>query len=239
MPPPTWPIWSIHWVSNNLMSASDRLAVFSQSSLRTLSPISWSRCWLKISRAADMKKYENLIFGIVAWIVAVIIFFPIFWMAITAFKTEQGAYSPDLIFVPTLDSFKEVFSRSNYLGFMMNSIYVSVGSTLVCLIFAIPAAYKMSFFPTPKTQSTLLWMLSTKMMPAVGVLVPIYFLFRTFGLLDTVVGLIIIYTLINLPITIWMSYTSFCEIPAAILEAGRVDGASVWHEPLHPFRSFT
>jgi polyol transport system permease protein len=177
-----------------------------------------------------MKKYGNLIFGIVGWVVAVIMFFPIFWMAITAFKTEQGAYSPDLIFVPTLDSFKEVFSRSNYLAFMMNSIYVSIGSTLVCFVFAIPAAYKMSFFPTLKTQSTLLWMLSTKMMPAVGVLVPIYFLFRTFGLLDTVAGLIIIYTLMNLPIAIWMSYTYFCEIPAAILEAGRIDGATVWQE---------
>jgi sorbitol/mannitol transport system permease protein len=177
-----------------------------------------------------MKKYGNLIFGIVGWVVAVIMFFPIFWMAITAFKTEQGAYSPDLIFVPTLDSFKEVFSRSNYLAFMMNSIYVSIGSTLVCFLFAIPAAYKMSFFPTLKTQSTLLWMLSTKMMPAVGVLVPIYFLFRTFGLLDTVAGLIIIYTLMNLPIAIWMSYTYFCEIPAAILEAGRIDGATVWQE---------
>jgi sorbitol/mannitol transport system permease protein len=177
-----------------------------------------------------MKKYGNLIFGIVGWVVAVIMFFPIFWMAITAFKTEQGAYSPNLIFVPTLDSFKEVFSRSNYLAFMMNSIYVSIGSTLVCFVFAIPAAYKMSFFPTLKTQSTLLWMLSTKMMPAVGVLVPIYFLFRTFGLLDTVAGLIIIYTLMNLPIAIWMSYTYFCEIPAAILEAGRIDGATVWQE---------
>lgn len=177
-----------------------------------------------------MKKYGNLIFGIVGWVVAVIMFFPIFWMAITAFKTEQGAYSPDLIFVPTLDSFKEVFSRSNYLAFMMNSVYVSLGSTLVCFLFAIPAAYKMSFFPTLKTQSTLLWMLSTKMMPAVGVLVPIYFLFRTFGLLDTVAGLIIIYTLMNLPIAVWMSYTYFCEIPAAILEAGRIDGASVWQE---------
>jgi sorbitol/mannitol transport system permease protein len=177
-----------------------------------------------------MKKYGTLIFGIIGWIVAIIIFFPIFWMAITAFKTEQGAYSPDLIFLPTLDSFREVFARSNYLGFMMNSIYVSIGSTLVCFIFAIPAAYKMSFFPTPKTQSTLLWMLSTKMMPAVGVLVPIYFLFRTFGLLDTVTGLIIIYTLMNLPIAVWMSYTYFCEIPAAILEAGRIDGATVWQE---------
>jgi sorbitol/mannitol transport system permease protein len=177
-----------------------------------------------------MKKYGNLIFGLIGWIVAIIIFFPIFWMAITAFKTEQGAYSPNLIFLPTLDSFREVFARSNYLGFMMNSIYISIGSTLVCFIFAIPAAYRMSFFPTPKTQSTLLWMLSTKMMPAVGVLVPIYFLFRTFGLLDTVTGLIIIYTLMNLPIAVWMSYTYFCEIPAAILEAGRIDGATVWQE---------
>src|SRR5260221_3861646 len=117
------------------MSESDRLAVFSQLSLRILSPISWSRCWLKISRAADMKKYENLIFGIVAWIVAVIIFFLIFLMAITSFKTEEGAYSPDLIFVPTLDSFKEVLFRSNYLEVMMNSIYVSVRSTLDSLIF--------------------------------------------------------------------------------------------------------
>jgi sorbitol/mannitol transport system permease protein len=177
-----------------------------------------------------MKKYGNLILGIIGWIVALIIFFPIFWMAITAFKTEQGAYSPDLIFIPTIDSFKEVFSRSNYLAFMLNSIYVSIGSTLVCFLFAIPAAYRMSFFPTLKTQSTLLWMLSTKMMPAVGVLVPIYFLLKFAGLLDTVTGLIIIYTLMNLPIAVWMSYTYFCEIPGAILEAGRIDGATVWQE---------
>src|SRR5213594_1980354 len=147
-------------------------------------------------------------------------------MTITAFKTEQGAYAPNVIFLPTLESFREVFSRSNYLLFMMNSVYVSVGSTIVCFLFAIPAAYKMSFFPTPKTQSTLLWMLSTKMMPAVGVLVPIYLLSRFFGLLDTITGLIIIYALMNLPIAVWMTYTYFCEIPAAILEAGRIDGAT-------------
>ena len=183
-----------------------------------------------------MKKSGTLIFGIIGWLIAIIIFFPIFWMTITAFKTERGAYSPDLIFMPTLESFRDVFARSNYLAFVLNSIYVSIGSTLVCFLFAIPAAYKMSFFPTLKTQGTLLWMLSTKMMPAVGVLVPIYFLFRTFGLLDTVVGLIIIYTLMNLPIAIWMSYTYFCEIPAAILEAGRIDGASVWEELWHLLR---
>jgi sorbitol/mannitol transport system permease protein len=99
-----------------------------------------------------MKK--DTILGILGWIVAAIIFFPLFWMIITAFKTEQGAYSPDLIFLPTLESFKDVFARSNYLAFMLNSIVISVGSTLVCFLFAIPAAYSMAFFPTPKTRTT-------------------------------------------------------------------------------------
>jgi sorbitol/mannitol transport system permease protein len=186
-----------------------------------------------------MKKYSNTIFGIVGWIVAVIIFFPIFWMIITAFKTERGAYSPDLIFVPTLESFADVFARSNYLSFVLNSIYISIGSTLVCFLFAIPAAYSMSFFPTPNTQPRLLWMLSTKMMPAVGVLIPIYLLLKSVGLLDNILGLIIIYTLMNLPIAVWMSYTYFCEIPAAILNAGRIDRANLWEELWHLLRPMT
>lgn len=174
--------------------------------------------------------------ALLGWLVAVVLFFPIFWITITAFKTEQGAYSPDLIFRPTLESFRDVFARSNYLAFALNSIYISIGSTLLCFLLAIPAAYKMSFFPAPKTQSTLLWMLSTKMMPAVGVLVPIYLIFKTVGLLDSVPGLIIIYTLMNLPIAVWMSYTYFCEIPAAILEAARIDGASLMDELWHVLR---
>jgi sorbitol/mannitol transport system permease protein len=186
-----------------------------------------------------MKKSGTLILGLLGWVIAIIIFFPIFWMTITAFKTERGAYSPDIIFMPTLESFRDVFARSNYLSFVLNSLYVSIGSTLVCFLFAIPAAYKMSFFPTLKTQSRLLWMLSTKMMPAVGVLVPIYFLFKGAGLLDSVFGLIIIYTLMNLPIAVWMSYTYFCEIPAAILEAGRIDGATLWQEIWHLLRPMT
>jgi polyol transport system permease protein len=186
-----------------------------------------------------MKRSGALIFGIIGWLIAILIFFPIFWMTITAFKTERGAYSPDIIFMPTLESFRDVFARSNYLAFVLNSLYVSIGSTLVCFLFAIPAAYKMSFFPTLRTQSRLLWMLSTKMMPAVGVLVPIYFLFKGAGLLDNVFGLIIIYTLMNLPIAVWMSYTYFCEIPAAILEAGRIDGATLWQEIWHLLRPMT
>lgn len=165
-----------------------------------------------------------------AWLIALALFFPIFWMMITAFKTERDAYSMSLIFMPTLDSFREVFARSDYFLFARNSILISAGVTVLCLLLAVPAAYTMAFFPTRRTQSLLLWMLSTKMMPSVGVLVPIYLLWKNAGLLDTVSGLIIVYTLMNLPIAVWMAFTYFNEIPRDILEAGRIDGAATWQE---------
>ena len=108
-----------------------------------------------------------------------------------------------------------------------NSVVISFGSTLLGLLIAIPAAWAMAFVPTPKTKDLLMWMLSTKMMPAVGVLVPIYLLFRNTGLLDTRIGLVIVLTLINLPIIVWMLYTYFKEIPGEILEAARMDGATL------------
>jgi len=168
--------------------------------------------------------------GSCAWLIALLLFFPIFWMTITAFKTEQQAYSMSLFFTPTLQSFRDVFARSNYFAFAWNSIQISIGVTALCLLLAVPAAYAMAFFPEKRTQKILLWMLSTKMMPSVGVLVPIYLLWKSAGLLDTVTGLVIVYTLINLPIAVWMVYTYFCEIPRDILEAGRMDGAATWQE---------
>ncbi len=168
--------------------------------------------------------------GALAWIIALALFFPIFWMTITAFKTERDAYSMSLVFSPTFDSFREVFARSDYFLFARNSILISVGVTVLCLLLAVPAAYTMAFFPTRRTQKLLLWMLSTKMMPSVGVLVPIYLLWKNAGLLDTVTGLVIVYALMNLPIAVWMAFTYFNEIPRDILEAGRIDGAATWQE---------
>ena len=165
-------------------------------------------------------KLSKWAWGILAWLVALTIFFPIFVMIITAFKNEREAQSLSLFFIPTLVSFYEVFARSNYAVYVWNSILASIGSTLLCFALAIPAAYRMAFYPTPKTQSTLVWMLSTKMMPAVGVLIPLYILCQFFGVLDNIVALIVIYALINLPIAVWMAYTYFCEIPAAILGGG-------------------
>ncbi len=135
-----------------------------------------------------------------------------------------------MFFTPTLESFREVFARSDYFSFALNSVLVSAGATLLCLLFAVPAAYTMAFFPTGRTQKLLLWMLSTKMMPSVGVLVPVYLLWKNTGMLDTVWGLVIVYALMNLPIAVWMAFTYFNEIPRDILEAGRIDGAATWQE---------
>lgn len=171
--------------------------------------------------------------GVVAWVVALLLFFPIFWMLLTAFKSEQQAYAMSLVFAPTLSSFEAVFARSDYLAFAWNSVLVSLGSTFLSMLIAIPAGYAMAFSPTRRTQSTLLWMLSTKMLPAVGVLIPVYLLCQWAGLLDTLTGLGIVYTLSNLPIAVWLAYTYFCEVPRDILEAGRIDGAGTWQEIVH------
>jgi sorbitol/mannitol transport system permease protein len=173
------------------------------------------------------KTREKLILTAVGWLAAGLIFFPIFWMVLTSFKTEIEAVAtpPSLFFTPTLENYVTVRERADYVHFALNSIVISVGATLLATLIAVPAAYAMAFFPGRRTKDLLLWMLSTKMMPAVGVLIPIYLLFRDFGALDTRWGLIIVYTLMNLPIVVWMLYTFFKEVPKDILEAGRMDGA--------------
>ncbi len=110
---------------------------------------------------------------------------------------------------------------------------VSLGSTLLALALAVPSAYAMAFYPTRRTKDTLLWMLSTKMMPSVGVLVPVYLIFRDMGLLDTKAGLLVIDALLNPPIVVWMLYTFFKEVPREVLEAARVDGAGPVEELYH------
>ena len=168
-----------------------------------------------------------------AWIIGFLIFFPILWMVLTSFKTELEAFStpPKFLFFDwTLENFGVVQERSNYLKFAGNSIVLSLGSTLVGLVFAVPAAWAMAFSPGKRTKDLLMWMLSTKMMPPVGALIPIYLIFKDIGLLDSRGGLIVVLFLLNLPIIVWMLFTYFKEIPGEILEASRMDGATLWRE---------
>ena len=167
-----------------------------------------------------------------AWITGILMFFPIFWMALTSFKTELEAIAvpPTVIFDPTLENYSLIQERTNYTRFAWNSIVTSVGGTVLAMVIAVPAAYAMAFFPGRRTKDILLWMLSTKMLPAVGVLMPIYLISQKFGLLDTRIVLVAIYAMINLPIVIWLLFTYFREIPKEILEASRMDGTSTFNE---------
>jgi sorbitol/mannitol transport system permease protein len=182
-----------------------------------------------------MKKSASERVGVtvLAWLVAFIIFFPILWTILTSFKSELDAISmpPKFLFFNwTLENYAEVQQRSNYLHFAFNSIVLSIGANLVGLLIAVPAAWSMAFAPGKRTKDLLMWMLSTKMMPAVGVLVPLYLLFKDLGLLDSLFGIGLVLMLINLPLLIWMLYTYFKEIPNDILEAARMDGASLINE---------
>jgi sorbitol/mannitol transport system permease protein len=173
---------------------------------------------------------------IVAWAIGLMIFFPILWTILTSFKTEAEAVASPPSFVAfkwTLENYFEVQARSNYFLHFANSVIISFGSTIIGLLIAIPGAWAMAFVPGKRTNNLLVWMLSTKMLPPVGVLIPIYLIFRDTGLLDTRTGLLIVLTLINLPIIIWMLYTYFKEIPSGILEAARMDGATLRAEIIH------
>jgi sorbitol/mannitol transport system permease protein len=185
-----------------------------------------------------MKQLALILRTVAAWSVTLLVVFPLIWLVITAFKTEQQAISvpPQLFFTPTMESFAEVNLRSDYLLYARNSVITSLVSTLLGLAIAAPAAYSMAFFRTRKTRDILMWMLSTKMMPAVGALVPVYVMAQTAGLLDSLTALIVVFTLSNLPIMVWMLYSGFKDIPGDILEAARMDGANVWGEFKHVIR---
>jgi len=179
---------------------------------------------------------QKAVVTVAAWLVGIVIFFPILWTVLTSFHSEGDAIkSPfEMLASPwTLESYGEVQARSNYSLHFFNSVVISLGSTLVALIIAIPAAWSMAFVPGRKTKDLLMWMLSTKMMPAVGVLIPMVLGFKVLGLTDTLIGMVGIMTLINLPLVVWMLYTYFKEIPGEILEAARMDGASLRNEIIH------
>ena len=121
------------------------------------------------------RRLQSLLLGTLAWAIAILIFFPIFWMVLTSFKTEIDAFAtpPQFIFMPTLENYLHINERSNYFAYAWNSVVISFSATALCLLISVPAAYSMAFYETQRTKGTLLWMLSTKMLPPVGVLMPI------------------------------------------------------------------
>jgi sorbitol/mannitol transport system permease protein len=155
-------------------------------------------------------------------------FFPILWTVLTGFKTEANAVAlpPSLIFKPTLEHYQNALVDANYLSYFVHSSAIAVGSTLLAFLLGVPAAYSLGLFPTRRTPSVLSWVLSTKMLPVVGVLVPLIVLYKQLGLFDTYQGMILLYAAMNLPLVIWMMRSFFAEVPREIIEASQIDGAN-------------
>jgi len=178
-------------------------------------------------------RFGNYFWPVLAWAVALIFFFPIFWMVFTSFKTDADAVKPEnlFVFIPTLENYVNMTKDYDYWRFATNSVITSTFATLFALVVGVPAAYAMAFDPRRHTNDVLLWMLSTKMLPAAAVLYPMTFLTKNFlEVFDTHFLVIIVLCLINLPIVIWMLFTYFKEIPKEIIEAGKMDGVSTWGE---------
>ena len=256
--------------------------------------------------AIKVSKRRRLIFAILAWVIGILMFFPVLWTAIASFKAESDAYSlPQTMFISpwTTENYAEVQERSDVFTYLLNTVIIAVFSTVLGLIFAVPAAWSMAFAPraehasklhgftwlgiilaalavafailyangwvvtspilviallllvcipatawvwTRNTKDSLLWILSTKMMPPAGALIPIFLIFgrnglvfkdwgegmdwREYNIFDSFWGMVPLMMLLNLPIMIWMLYTYFKEIPSEILEAARMDGANLWNE---------
>ena len=179
---------------------------------------------------------QKILRPVLAWVIALMFFFPIFWMVLTSFKTDADAVKPEFLFMftPTLDNYLNMTDNYDYWRFASNSIITSVFATIFTLFVGVPAAYAMAFDPSRHTKDILVWMLSTKMLPAAAVLYPMTFLTKNFlGIFDTHFLVVLVLSLINLPIIIWMLFTYFKEIPKEIIEAAKMDGTTAWSEIRH------
>jgi sorbitol/mannitol transport system permease protein len=167
----------------------------------------------------------NVGWAVLAWVVALAFFTPVLWMAITAFKPESAAetWPPQFVFKPTLSEFRLAITGMG--PFLTHSIIATVGSTILVLLLGVPAAYALSVYPVRKWRDGLFFFISTKMLPIVAVIGPLYVIALHSKLLDSLGLLIILYTAMNLPLAIWLIRSFMLEVPNELLEAARLDGA--------------
>ncbi|MFF7601973.1 carbohydrate ABC transporter permease [Streptomyces mirabilis] len=170
--------------------------------------------------------------GLLAWLLGVLFFLPIAWMALTSFHSESDAATnpPSFGAALTLDGYRDFFGTGGGASpwpALLNSTVASVVSTLCVLLLAFPAAYALSIRPVKKWTDVLFFFLSTKMLPVVAGLLPIYLFAKNTGMLDNIWLLAILYTSMNLPIAVWMMQSFLAEVPVAVIEAAQIDGAKL------------
>jgi sorbitol/mannitol transport system permease protein len=163
--------------------------------------------------------------GIVAWVAGIAFFLPVLWMVLTAFKPESAAetWPPKFIFSPTLAEFRLVFA--GWGPYVTHSVIATVVSTVLVIVLGVPAAYALAIHPVKRWQDGLFFFISTKMLPIVAAIGPLYVIALKTHLLDTIWLLIILYTAMNLPLAIWLIRSFMLEVPGEMLEAAELDGA--------------
>lgn len=172
-----------------------------------------------------------------AGIVSLIYFFPVLWIILTAFKTRADALAvpAKFIFTPTFDNFVRVFSRAmvgseeafstGFDLYFFNSIFIAGTSVVLALIIGTLAAYGFSRYPLRGNDTYLFVILTTRMLPPIVVIIPIFLMFRVTGLSGTYLGIILLYTAFNLPFSIWMIKSFFDELNREVEDAARMDGS--------------
>lgn len=177
-------------------------------------------------------RVTSVLLGLAAWLVGLLFFFPVFWMVLNGFKEEAVANaSPTLFFEPTLRQYREVISGDvGLLGFseaFSNSAWIVGVSTVLVMVLAVPAAYALAIRPVPRWRDVLFFFISTKFLPIVAAILPLWIIARDTGLLNTRTSLIILYTAMNLPLAVWMLRSFFSEVPRELIEAAQIDGAGL------------
>ncbi len=153
--------------------------------------------------------------------------FPIVWMILTSFKPEMDIQTmpPKYVFLPTLENYLSAFVNQGFLTYVINSLVITISSTLIVMVVGVPAAYSFARF-SPGGGQIIFYILSTKMMPAIAIVIPYFIIFTTIHLMDTQVGMIIVYTMFNIPIGIWLMHGFFKDVPEELEDAARIDGYS-------------
>jgi sorbitol/mannitol transport system permease protein len=180
------------------------------------------------SKTDELGARAGVGWAVLAWVITLLFFLPVVWMVLTSFHKEaDAATNPPSPFAPlTLDGYAAIFDRG-VTPFLINSATASIVSTLLVLLLAVPAAYALSIKPIEKWTDVMFFFLSTKFLPLIAALLPIYLIVKKIGMLDNIYTLVILYTAMNLPIAVWMMRSFLAEVPKEILEAAQIDGAGL------------
>ena len=158
------------------------------------------------------------------------VIFPIIWIALLSLKNEVQAFAnpPLFIFKPYLMNYYNLFVEENFGKYLFNSIVIASSSSIVCLLVGAPTAFALSRNQNKVNQGILIWVLISRMAPAMTYVIPFFVVFSYFKMIDTYFGLILAYSVLNLPLVIWLMRSFFLELPSETLEAAKIDGASTF-----------